>query len=117
MDVLPTGSEFQVKRHGEDARFTGSSLRVPSNALRDRKSDVLQPRDLAAKHDSSRARVMIGPTYRADLWAALETQPALSAAALARATYGSFATAWHVRRDYGAFAGSAQQTRRRRSRG
>jgi hypothetical protein len=47
-----------------------------------------------------RARVAIGPTYRADMWAALDRDPTLSAAALARRTYGSFATAWHTRRDY-----------------
>jgi hypothetical protein len=44
---------------------------------------------------------MIGPTYRADMWAALDTDPDQSAAELARRTYGSFATAWHVRRDFG----------------
>jgi len=48
--------------------------------------------------------VLIGPTYRADMWAALEDDPTLSAAALARRTYGSFATAWHVRRDYAVLA-------------
>jgi transcriptional regulator with XRE-family HTH domain len=31
---------------------------------------------------------------------ALEEEPTLSAAALARRTYGSFATAWHVQRDF-----------------
>jgi hypothetical protein len=34
------------------------------------------------------------------MWAALERKPELSAAALARATYGSFATAWQVLRDF-----------------
>jgi len=49
---------------------------------------------------------MIGPAYRADMWAALEDDPTLSAASLARKTYGSFATAWHVRRDFGVLAGA-----------
>ncbi len=48
--------------------------------------------------------MMIGPTCRADMWAALEDDPTLSAAALARQTYGSFATAWHVRRDFAMLA-------------
>jgi hypothetical protein len=47
---------------------------------------------------------MIGPTYCADMWAALEDDPTLSAAAPARKTYGSFATAWHVRRDFAVLA-------------
>ncbi len=90
-----------MKRHGEDARFARSPLRVPANLLRDREADVLTPRELARRHRAYRARVAIGPTYRADMWAALDAEPTLSAAALARRTYGSFATAWHTRRDYG----------------
>jgi len=44
---------------------------------------------------------MIGPTYRADLWAAMEKAPDLSVADLARRTYASFASAWGVKRDFG----------------
>jgi hypothetical protein len=100
LDLLSTGTEFQVARHGEDSRFAGTKLRVPANVLRDRPADVLQPAELARAHAAYRWRLVIGPTYRADMWAALERQPDLSAAALARATYGSFATAWQVRRDF-----------------
>ena len=100
LELLPTGTDFQVKRHGEDPRFVGSALRVPANVLRDRKADVLPPRELARRHRAYRTRVMMGPTYRADMWAALDADATLSAAALARRTYGSFATAWHVRRDH-----------------
>src|SRR5512143_1838698 len=35
VDLLPTGTEFLVRRHGEDPRFAGSPLRAPANALRD----------------------------------------------------------------------------------
>ena len=100
VDLLSTGTDFQVVRHGEDSRFAGSKLRAPANVLRDRPADVLQPAELARSHSAYRWRLVIGPTYRADMWAALERQPDLSAAALARATYGSFATAWQVRRDF-----------------
>jgi hypothetical protein len=100
LDLLSTGTDFQVSRHGEDERFAGSKLRVPANLLRDRPGDVLQPTELARTHAAYRWRVVIGPTYRADMWAALEQQPDLTAAALARETYGSFATAWQVRRDF-----------------
>ena len=43
---------------------------------------------------------MMAPNYRADMWAPLDSDATLSAATLARETYGSFATAWHVRRDF-----------------
>lgn len=100
LDLLSTGTDFQVARHGEDPRFAGSKLRVPAHVLRDRLADVLQPAELARTHGAYRWRLVIGPTYRADMWAALERRPNLSAAALARGTYGSFATAWQVRRDF-----------------
>lgn len=100
VDLLATGTDFQVSRHGEDPRFSGSKLRVPANVLRDRPSDVLSPAELARQHSAYRWRLAIGPTYRADMWAALEHQPEVSAAALARCTYGSFASAWQARGDY-----------------
>jgi hypothetical protein len=103
-DVIGTGTEYQVERHGEDARFRGSAIRVAANVLRDRPRDVLLPSALARRHRAYRYRIMMGPNYRADMWAALEQDPTLSAAELARKTYGSFATAWHVRRDFGMLA-------------
>ena len=111
IDVLATGTAFQVKRHGEDPRFAGSILRVPSNLLRDRSADVLPPADLARRHRAYRCRVLMGPSYRADMWAALEAAPTLSAAALARSTHGSFATAWHVRSDFSLLAGTGHPRR------
>ena len=100
VDLLSSGTAFLVGRHGEDPRFSGSKLRVPANVLRDRPADVLSPADLAARHEAYRWRLVIGPGYRADMWAALERDPDLSASALARSAYGSFATAWQVRRDF-----------------
>ena len=99
-DLLGIGTDFQIMRHGEDRRFAGSAFRVPGNVLRDRLTDVLPSRELARRHHAFRYRVMIGPSYRADMWAAIELDPTLSAAELARKTYGSFATAWRVKRDF-----------------
>lgn len=99
-DVIETGTDFQVNRYGEDPRFQGSRIRVAANALRERAADVLQPAELARRHRVYRWRVIMGPSYRADMWGALEADPALSPAALARKTYGSFATAWRVHRDF-----------------
>src|SRR5216684_5156340 len=99
-DLADSGTDFQIKRHGEDPRFLGSPIRVATNLLRDREADVMVPADLARRHRSYRWRIIMGPGYRADMWAALEKDGSLSAAALAKMTYGSFATAWRVRRDF-----------------
>lgn len=74
-------------------------MRVPAGVLRQREADVLAPDELARRHGAYRYRIMMGPTYRADLWAALEAAPNLSSAELARRTYASFATAWQAKRD------------------
>jgi hypothetical protein len=117
LDLLATGTDFQIKRHGEDERFAGGPLRVPANVLRDRPADVLTPAELAKRHDAYRSRIIIGPSYRADMWSALERDSTLSAAELARRTYGSFATAWHVRRDFGLLGASTKLARRHGPRG
>jgi hypothetical protein len=100
MDLLAVGTDFQIRRHGEDPRFKGTALRVPANVLRDRKANVLTPAELAKWNPAFRYRIMMGPGYRADMWATLEADPQLSAAELARRTYGSFATAWNVRKAF-----------------
>src|SRR5258708_26753870 len=99
-DLADAGTDFQIKRHGEDQRFQDSPIRVASNLLRDRDADVLAPADLARQHLTYRWRIIMGPGYRADMWAALEKDSSLSPAALAKKTYGSFATAWRVRRGF-----------------
>src|SRR5258708_8263524 len=91
-DLLDLGTEFQIKRHGVDPRFKGSVLRVPANVLRDRLADVLSPADLAKRHCAYHYRVMIGPSYRADMWAALERNQELSTPELDPNTSGSFTT-------------------------
>jgi hypothetical protein len=99
LDLAP-GAEFQIRRHGEDARFAGSGLRVPMNLLRDRPSDIASPEMLARRHRTYCHRTLMGPSYRADCWAALDLDPGLSAAALGRRAHASFATAWQVKRDF-----------------
>ena len=97
---MPTGTEFQVKRRGEDERFTGSKLRVPKGTLRDRHEDVLPPEVLVRRHAGYRNRVLMGPSFRADVWTALEHGPDLSIADIARKASCSFATAWQAAQDY-----------------
>ena len=117
VDLLRTGTGFHVGRKGEDPRFRDTVLRVPAGVLRDRPSDVLSPEALAATHRAYRFRVLIGPSYRADMWAVLEGEPDLTASELARRTYGSFATAWTVKRDRAVLhPGGAVRTERRHGR-
>ena len=100
LDLLAVGTDFQVARHGEDPRFQAGPLRVPANLLRDRPADVLSPAELAKRHRGYHQRVLMGPSYRADMWSELLGNPALSTAELARRAYGSYATAWQVKRDW-----------------
>jgi len=73
--------------------------RVAAGTLRDRDADVFTPAQLARIHRMYRWRTIIGPSYRADMWAELE-KDAKPTAELARRAYGSFATAWKVRKDW-----------------
>ncbi len=100
INLLPTGTAFQLQRRGEDERFTGSGLRVPKGTLRDRPGDVLSPEVLVRRHAGYRNRVLMGPSFRADVWTALEHAPGLSVADVARKAACSFATAWQAAQDY-----------------
>jgi hypothetical protein len=99
VEVLPVGTAFQIKRRGEDERFAASNLRVPRGTLRDRE-DVLSPEALVRRHAGYRNRVLMGPTWRADVWTVLEQAPALSVAEIARRASCSFATAWQTAQDF-----------------
>jgi hypothetical protein len=101
VDLMPVGTDFQIQRRGEDARFQGSALRVPNGVLRDRAADVMSPEVVARRHRGYRNRVQMGPTWRADVWTLLEHHPELTAAEAARRVRCSFATAWLVVRDFG----------------
>lgn len=100
IDLLPTGTDFQIKRRGEDERFLGSRLCVPKGTLRDRREDVLSPEVLVRRHAGYRNRVLMGPSFRADVWTALEQAPDSSIADIARKASCSFATAWQAAQDY-----------------
>ena len=100
IELLPTGTAFQLQRRGEDERFIGSKLRVPKGTLRDRDEDVLSPQLLVRRHVGYRNRVLMGPSFRADVWTVLERAPDLSIADIARKASCSFATAWQAAQDY-----------------
>ncbi len=98
--LLGDRGNFLMEREGEDERFRGSPLLVPQRTLRHRPQDILGPADLAKKHKAYHWRILIGPSYRADMWALMEREPSLTPSELARRAYGSFPTAWTVQRDW-----------------
>jgi hypothetical protein len=100
VDLLPVGTDFQLKRRGEDERFAGTKVRVPRGTLRDRAQDVLIPEVLVGRHAGYRNRVLMGPSWRADAWTVLEQAPDLSIAEVARRASCSFATAWQAAQDF-----------------
>ncbi len=95
-----SGTAFQITRRGEDVRFVGSKLRVPAGTLRDRAEDVLPPHVLVRRHAGYRNRVLMGPSFRADVWTVMEKEPDLSVADVARRAGCGFATAWQVAGDF-----------------
>lgn len=100
LDLLPVGSDFQVQRRGEDERFAGSLLRVPVGTLRDRVADVASPQAMVRRHAGYRNRVLMGPTYRADVWTVLEKEPELTISEAARRAHCSFSAAWQAAQDF-----------------
>lgn len=87
---------FLVKKNGEDERFLNSKLIVANHTLRNRKEDIFSIKEMAKFHRIYYYRLLIGPTYRADMIANLTLKSDLTASELAKSTYGSFATAWDV---------------------
>jgi len=100
VNVVCSGTEFQLTRRGEDERFVGSNLRIPAGVLRDRATDVLTPTRLAAVHRGYCNRVRVGPSWRADVWTVLEAEPETNASDAARIVRCSFALAWEVVQDF-----------------
>ncbi|MFH1812140.1 MAG: hypothetical protein ABIJ09_25610 [Pseudomonadota bacterium] len=98
-------SWFMLKKVGEDKRFCRSRLILVEGGLRHRLRDVLTPQELCRWHAVYRTRVQMSAGFRADMWAALEAEPGLSATELARKTLGSYSTAWKVLRDWGVVHG------------
>ena len=98
----PEITALQVELGGEDPRFAGGPLRVHAKLLRSRASDVEQPHELATHHPLYLRRVQFGPSYRADVWAALDAEPHATPAQIARRVGCAYETArvvamdWHV---------------------
>ncbi len=100
LELLPVGTQFQLQRRGVDPRFDGSALWVPAGSLRERASDILTPEALVRLHPGYRNRVLMGPSWRADVWTALERAPGMATADLARQIGCPLAAAGQVAEDF-----------------
>jgi len=105
-DLLAVGTDFHLSRRGPDPRFENGPLRVPLGTLRERDSDVMSPHDLSRLHRGYRNRVQMGPSWRADIWTILETEPGLSVSEVSRRAYCGFATAWSTVQDFNLLRGN-----------
>lgn len=93
-------TRVQLARVGLDPRFEGTALRVHAKLLRSRAADVDDAVQLASRHPGYLRRVQLGPTYRADVWAALDREPKASAADIARRVGCAYETARSVAEDW-----------------
>ena len=93
-------SKTLIEIKGEDERFKKTCIRVPKGYFSKREKQIFPAERIAKNHTSYRYRVMMGPSYRADLWALLDSEPKLSAYALGKKACCSYRTAYIVKKDY-----------------
>ncbi len=89
-----------IEIKGEDKRFKGTCIRVPKGYFSERPHHIFSESVVAKYHLPYRYRVMMGPSYRADLWALLKCYPDISAYALWKQAHCSYRTAYIVKKDY-----------------
>ena len=89
-----------IKMKGEDERFKKTCIRVPKGYFSDRPQQIFPVPVVAKNHLTYRHRLMMGASYRADLWALLTKYPHLSAYALGKKADCSYRTAYIAKRDY-----------------
>ena len=89
-----------IKMKGEDERFKGTCIRVHKGYFSERPRQIFSVSFVAQTHLFYRYRVMMGPSYRADLWAILKSCPDISAYALGKKAHCSYRTAYIAKKDY-----------------
>lgn len=93
-------TDMFIQMKGLDERFEGTCIRVPKNAFFHRPHQIFEAEEIAKYHMAFRYRVMFGASYRADIWALLRRNPALSAYRLSKLAGCSTTTALRVKNDY-----------------
>ena len=103
---ISKGARFLAKRNGFDSRFKNTCLIVPKKMLVKKDWLVLSPQKMINHHLDYRWRLIIGPTFRADMWSQLEQNHSLAAATIAKKSYGSYATAYRAKKEFEIYRGS-----------
>ena len=102
--VVKTGqkkvTKLLIEMKGEDERFKKTCIRVSNGYFSKRPHQIFPISVVAKKHLSYCYRVMMGPSYRADLWALLDREPNTSAYALGKKAHCSYRTAYIAKKDY-----------------
>ena len=77
-------TKMLIEIKGEDERFKRTCIRVPKGYFAERPHQIFPVSVIAKNHLPYRYRVMMGSSYRADLWALLDNDPSISAYALGK---------------------------------
>ena len=93
-------TKMLVEIKGEDERFKRTCIRVPKGYFSERPHQIFPVSVIAKNHLSYRYRVMMGSSYRADLWALLDSNPDISAYALGKKAHCSYRSAYIAKKDY-----------------
>ena len=93
-------TKMLIEIKGEDERFKKTCIRVPKGYFSERPKQIFPVSVIAKNHLSYRYRVMMGSSYRADLWALLDSNPSISAYALGKKAHCSYRTAYIAKKDY-----------------
>ena len=96
--IRPTNLLITLK--GCDERFENTCIRLPKGYFSERSKQILPSSVVAKNHLTYRYRLMMGPSYRADVWAIIKRHPKISAYALAKKAYCSYRTAYVAKKDY-----------------
>ena len=89
-----------IEIKGEDERFKRTCIRAPKGYFSERPHQIFPVSVIAKNHLPYRYRVMMGSSYRADLWALLDSDPSISAYALGKKAHCSYRVAYMAKKDY-----------------
>ena len=89
-----------IEIRGEDERFKGTCIRVPKGYFPEKIHQIFPVSVIAKSHLPYYYRVMMGASYRADLWALLDSSPNISAYALGKKAHCSYRSAYMAKKDY-----------------
>ena len=93
-------TKMLIEMKGEDERFKRTCIRVPNGYFSERPHQIFPVSVIAKNHLPYRYRVMMGSSYRADLWALLNSDPNISAYALGKKVHCSYRAAYMAKKDY-----------------